>query len=72
ASKAERTESFDKESHHELAREVAEQSIVLLKNDGLLPLQPETSVAVVGEFAVKPRYQGAGSSLVNPTKLENA
>lgn len=72
ASKAERTESFDKERHHELAREVAEQSIVLLKNDGLLPLQPETSVAVVGEFAVKPRYQGAGSSLVNPTKLENA
>lgn len=63
---------FDVEAHHDLARLVAEQAIVLLKNDGLLPLRPEASVAVVGEFAVRPRYQGAGSSRVNPTRLDNA
>ena len=54
----------------ELARVAAEQSIVLLKNDGnILPLAPATSVAVIGAFAFEPRYQGAGSSLVNATAL---
>lgn len=58
------------EAHTSLAQEVAEQSIVLLKNDeGILPLGPGTRVAVVGDFAFTPRYQGAGSSLVNPTSL---
>ena len=63
--------SFSKEEHHELAKKAAEQSAVLLKNiDNILPLAPGTKVAVIGDFAVEPRYQGAGSSMVNPTKLE--
>ena len=62
---------FDAEAHHALARRCAEGSIVLLENDGLLPLHKETRTAVIGDFARSPRYQGAGSSLVNPTKLEN-
>lgn len=61
--------SFDIEAHHKLARKAAQESIVLLKNeDNILPLQPGTKVAVVGDFAQTPRYQGAGSSLVNPAK----
>lgn len=65
----------DLDAHHELAREAAAASAVLLKNEGdLLPLDAERggSVAVIGEFARTPRYQGAGSSQVNPTRLENA
>jgi len=65
-------DTFDVDAHHALARRAAEQSIVLLSNDGILPLAPETKVGVVGEFARTPRYQGAGSSHVNPTKLDNA
>lgn len=65
-------DTFDVDAHHALARRVAEQCIVLLANDGTLPLAPETKVAVVGEFARTPRYQGAGSSRVNPTRLDNA
>ncbi|TFD83531.1 glycosyl hydrolase [Cryobacterium lactosi] len=61
---------LDVQGHHQLAQRAAEQSIVLLKNDGhLLPLAPGTRVAVIGDFAETPRYQGAGSSLVNPTQL---
>jgi len=61
---------LDVAGHHLLAQRAAEQSIVLLKNDaGLLPLAPGTRVAVIGDFAENPRYQGAGSSLVNPTRL---
>ncbi|GAA3221350.1 glycoside hydrolase family 3 C-terminal domain-containing protein [Oerskovia jenensis] len=63
----------DLEAHHELARTVAEQSAVLLRNeDHLLPLASGTRVAVVGDFAATPRYQGAGSSVVNPTRLTTA
>jgi beta-glucosidase len=58
--------------HHNLAVQAAEQSIVLLKNDDTLPLNSSKSVAIIGDFAATPRYQGAGSSLVNPTKLETA
>lgn len=65
-------DTFDVDAHHALARKAAEQSIVLLSNDGVLPLAPQTKVAVVGEFARTPRYQGAGSSRVNPTRLDNA
>lgn len=55
------------------ALKAAEQSIVLLKNENsILPLKPGTRVAVIGSFAEKPRYQGAGSSLVKPTELKSA
>ena len=63
---------FDVEKHHSMAQFAAEESMVLLKNQGnILPLKPETKVAVIGDFAKQPRYQGAGSSIVNPTKLDN-
>lgn len=63
--------SFDVKLHHELARKAAQESIVLLKNDdNLLPLDSGCNVAVIGDFAFKPRYQGAGSSIVNPISLE--
>ena len=64
-------ESFDVEAHHEIARKCAEGSIVLLDNDGILPLAPDATVAVIGDFAETPRYQGAGSSQVNPTRLDD-
>lgn len=63
--------SFDGEAHHLLARRAAAESAVLLKNiNGILPLQAKCRVAVIGDFAVEPRYQGAGSSVVNPIKVE--
>ncbi|GAB2616163.1 glycoside hydrolase family 3 C-terminal domain-containing protein [Kribbella endophytica] len=66
--------TFDVDGHHALAREAAANSIVLLKNDDALPLEPAAGelVAVIGEFARTARYQGAGSSQVNPTRVENA
>lgn len=63
--------TFDADAHHEIARKCAEGSIVLLDNDGILPLRGTKKVAVIGDFAKLPRYQGAGSSMVNPTKLDN-
>ncbi len=61
----------DMDAHHDLARRVAAESIVLLKNEnGLLPLQKGTKVALIGDMAFTPRYQGAGSSVVNATKVE--
>ena len=64
---------FDKEAHHELAKKIAASSIVLLKNeDNILPLKKDAKVALIGEMARAPRYQGAGSSNINPTKLSNA
>ena len=62
---------FDQQAHHDAARVTAAQTAVLLKNqDGILPLAAGTRVAVIGDMALEPRYQGAGSSLVNPTKLD--
>ncbi|MFD3685383.1 glycoside hydrolase family 3 C-terminal domain-containing protein [Nocardiopsis sp. NPDC058631] len=61
----------DVEAHHALAREVAARCVVLLKNEeGLLPLEPGGSVAVIGGFAQDPRYQGGGSSHVTPTRVD--
>ncbi len=69
--KASEPYTFDKEKHHDLACKAAGESVVLLKNtDNLLPLKEGTKVAVIGDFAATPRYQGAGSSLVNPTSLD--
>ena len=66
-------EDFDADAHHALARAAAAESAVLLKNDdGILPLDPAARIAVIGEFARTPRFQGAGSSQVNPTRIENA
>jgi len=59
--------SFDVQAHNRLARKCAEGSIVLLRNEGVLPLANGVKVALVGDFAENPRYQGAGSSIVNPT-----
>jgi beta-glucosidase len=64
---------LDVEAHDALAREAAGRSIVLLKNDGaVLPLARDASIAVIGAFAEKPRYQGAGSSMIHPTRLDDA
>ena len=63
--------TYDVQAHHRLARKCAAESIVLLENDGILPLSAGTNVAVIGDFARFPRYQGAGSSQVNPTQVDN-
>ncbi|MEU5841718.1 glycoside hydrolase family 3 C-terminal domain-containing protein [Rhodococcus sp. NPDC047139] len=65
--------TFDTDAHHALAREVAGQSVVLLRNENdLLPLAADTNLVVIGELARTPRYQGAGSSRIEPTRLDNA
>ena len=64
--------TIDWDAHHALARKAAAESIVLLKNrGGLLPLDPKANIAVIGDFAEKPRYQGAGSSLVNAPRVDS-
>ena len=64
-------DKFDEKAHHLLARKAAAESAVLLKNsEQILPLKPETRVALIGDFAFEPRYQGAGSSVVNTTALD--
>lgn len=65
---------FDVKAHNFLSRQIAEQSMVLLKNDGnILPLKRVEGeyVAVIGAFADNPRYQGAGSSIINPTMIDS-
>lgn len=64
--------ALDFDAQHELARKIAGNSMVLMKNDNnILPLKSGAKVAVIGEMAKNPRFQGAGSSLINPTKIEN-
>ncbi len=67
-----RVSSFDAQAHHALARRAASESAVLMKNqDGILPLAGGSNVAVIGEFAFSPRYQGAGSSMVNSIQVDS-
>ncbi|MGM0900619.1 MAG: beta-glucosidase [Bacillota bacterium] len=67
------TEPVDFEKHHQKAIDAARRSMVLLKNEAdTLPLRKGQRVAIIGDFAKNPRYQGAGSSLINPTKVDNA
>ena len=61
-------DKIDWDAHHELAKEIASEGAVLLKNDHSLPLNKEESLLVVGEMFEHMRYQGAGSSLINPSK----
>lgn len=64
--------SFDQEKHHKLAEEIAEEAIVLLKNDdNILPIKNK-KIALIGDMVESPRYQGAGSSRIVPYKIENA
>lgn len=63
---------YDRDEHHAFASKAAGEAAVLLKNEGgVLPIGRRYTVAVMGDFAKRPRYQGAGSSLVNPTRLED-
>lgn len=63
--------TYDRDAHHAMAAKVAEKSAVLLKNEEkILPLNKTQKIAVIGDFAKDPRYQGAGSSKINPTKLD--
>ena len=65
--------SYDSQAHHQLARKIAANSAVLLKNDGhLLPIHQGQKIALIGALASEPRYQGAGSSMVNPLRLCSA
>lgn len=65
--------TYDKNEHNALARKIAANCAVLMKNDDkILPISKEKKVAVIGEMAKSPRYQGAGSSLIKPTMLDNA
>ncbi len=63
---------FDRKKDHRYARDVAGQCMVLLKNEGALPLKKDENILFVGQFARKPRYQGGGSSHINPHKVYNA
>jgi beta-glucosidase len=64
--------SYDKKAHHELARKISSECMVLLKNDGILPLKKKSKIAFIGKFAASPRYQGGGSSHINSFMVSNA
>jgi beta-glucosidase len=64
--------TYDRKVHHDLARHTAGEGAVLLKNESaVLPLLENSKIALIGRFAKQPRYQGAGSSLMNPSQLDN-
>ncbi|MDQ0223190.1 beta-glucosidase-like glycosyl hydrolase [Streptococcus moroccensis] len=63
---------WDKDKDHAEARHIAEESAVLLKNEGVLPLDSQQKIAFIGEFAKNPRFQGGGSSHINAFKVSNA
>lgn len=63
---------FNRQAQHAFSRKVAEESLVLLKNEGILPLKKEQKIAFIGQYAEKPRYQGGGSSHINSFKVTGA
>ena len=63
---------WDQEADHQLSARIAEECMVLLKNDGILPLNKTDEVAFIGEFAAKPRFQGGGSSHINAFRTTSA
>jgi beta-glucosidase len=63
--------TYDVKSHHQLAQRAAEESIVLLKNDDILPIKESKKITVIGEFAKTVRYQGSGSSQINPHQVDS-
>ena len=63
---------FDLDHDHEVAKKVAEETIVLLKNENVLPLTEGEEIAFIGKYAKKPRYQGGGSSHINSHKITGA
>lgn len=65
-------QEFTMEADHEEARRIAEESMVLLKNDGVLPLNPSEKIAFIGGFAKNPRFQGGGSSHINCFRTASA
>ena len=67
-----KTAVFDREAHDRLAGKVAEETIVLLKNDGVLPLSEDKKVVFIGKYAETPRYQGGGSSHINSSRITSA
>jgi beta-glucosidase len=66
------TAIFDRDKDHETARKIAEECIVLLKNDSILPLKETANIAFIGKYAKQPRYQGGGSSHINSAKITSA
>lgn len=69
AKKTAKKGTFNVEAHHELAHKIANEGVILLKNDGLLPLKGHEQIAVIGRSAEKAHFQGGGSSHINPTKV---
>jgi beta-glucosidase len=69
AKKTPKNGSFDADAHHELAHKIAGEGVVLLKNNGLLPLKAQEHIAVIGHSAENAHFQGGGSSHINPTKV---
>lgn len=67
-----RSAEFDRDKDHEMARKVAQETIVLLKNEGVLPLAEKDEVVFIGKYAKTPRYQGGGSSHINSHKVTSA
>jgi beta-glucosidase-like glycosyl hydrolase len=63
--------AFDVDANHALARKIAGEGMVLLKNDGILPLQNPRNMAVIGRAAKHPHFQGGGSSHINPTQVDS-
>lgn len=64
-------QEFTLDADHKLAKQIAEESMVLLKNEAILPLNPEENIVFIGEFAAKPRFQGGGSSHINSYRVSS-